>query len=121
MIKLFFGLDGGNRRRRERAPGDLKLRVELLQLRCGRRQTFNLKALKITKFFVKPWGGLKMRQGQGGKTDQDWMVREAHPEPVGACGVVKKAHGGAVSEDMVNFRAIGVLSGRPGDAVLIGR
>jgi len=31
MIKLLFGLDGGNRRRGERSPGSLKLRVKLLQ------------------------------------------------------------------------------------------
>ena len=98
------------------------MRVELLELRCGRRKTFNLKALKITKFFGKPWGGLKMCQGQRGKPDQDWtMVREAHPEPVCARGGVKKAHGGAVIVNMVNIRATGELSGRPGDAVLIGR
>ena len=122
MIKLLFGLDGGNRRRGERSPGSLKLRVELLKLRRRRRETFNLKALKITKFFGKPWGGLKMCQGQRGKPDQDWtMVREAHPEPVGACGVVEKAPGGAVVEDMVNFRATSELSGRPGDAALVGR
>ena len=54
--------------------------------------------------------------------NQDWtMVREAHPEPVGACGVVEKAPGGAVVEDMVNFRATSELSGRPGDAVLVRR
>ena len=79
MIKLLFGLDGDNRRRRERVPGGLKLRVELLELGCRRRETLNLKAPKITKFFVKPRGGLRMRQGhQGGETDQDWSARPTH-------------------------------------------
>ena len=36
MIKLLFSLKGVNRGRRERVPGSLKLRVELLELRCGR-------------------------------------------------------------------------------------
>ena len=114
MIKLLFGLKGGNRRRRERAPCSVELQVKILELRCGRRKTLNLEALEITKFFVKPGSGLKMRQGQGGETDQyGTVIRKAHPKPVGACGVVKKAHIGAVIKYMVNLRATSKLSGRP--------
>jgi len=61
MIKLLFRLRGVNRRRRERVPGSLKLRVKLLELRCRRCETLNLETLKITKFLVEPGSGLKMR------------------------------------------------------------
>jgi len=62
-----------------------------------------------------------MRQGQGGETDQNGTgIRKAHPKPIGAYGVVMKAHGGAVIKYMVNLRATSKLSGRPGDAGLSG-
>ena len=52
MIKLLFGLKGGNRGRGERAPCSVELRVGLLELRCRRCETLNLETLKITKFLV---------------------------------------------------------------------
>jgi len=61
MIKLLFGLKGGNRGRGERAPCSVELRVGLLELRCRRCKALNLEALEITKVLVEPGSGLKVR------------------------------------------------------------
>jgi len=69
-IQLLFSLFKSEWSRREGSPGGLKLILKLLELRGRWRKAFNLKALKIPEFFVKPRSVLKVLVREVGESDQ---------------------------------------------------